>query len=323
MEADDNLDSLRRVRRLRRQQRAIAGAVVAGGSDRSDEPVFLLAAARSGSTYLQRLINCTSEITLWGEHGGFLRQLAQAYVSASHPNFNRNIRRARGWVPHLLEKRAVLQPNQRAVNTIEWVNAYEPDALREAFRGLLLALFADGVPRGSRWGFKEIRYGEDEARFLELLFPGGRFIYLLRHPVAVLKSQIDDLAKGQNGQLPGRVRRLRDYQQAVVEAVPRVARGAALLVSYESLVAGTHAQMRHISEYLGTGFDVAAVDAIVAETHARGLHVEPVPQERDALVRQLEAFLGGRSIVLDAGLVEELADSYLAAAAPLFSAARN
>lgn len=320
MEPENNRHAQRLARRLRRQQRAVSHAVAEGHADRSAEPVFLLAAARSGSTYLQRLINCMSEITLWGEHGGFLRQLAQAYASASHPNFARNIRRARGWVPHLLEKRAVLQPNQRAVNTIEWVNAYEPEALREGFRRLLLGFFSDPVPRGSRWGFKEIRYGEDEARFLEQLFPQARFVYLLRHPVAVLKSQIDDLAKGQNAQLPGRLRRLRDHHQAVVEAAPRFARGAALLVSYEAFVDGTHTQMRQMSKFLGTGYDIAAVDTIIAETHARGLQVAAAPRDRESLVEQIQAFLSDRQVALDAGLVDELADSYLAAAAPLSSA---
>lgn len=313
MEADSNLDSQRRARRLHRQQHAMVGAVVAGGSDRSAEPVFLLAAARSGSTYLQRLINCTSEITLWGEHGGFLRQLAQAYSSASHPNFTRNIRRAKGWVPQLLEKRAVLQPNQRAVNTIEWVNDYEPEALREAFRGMLLALFADGVPQGSRWGFKEIRYGEDEAAFLQAMFPQAQFVYLLRHPVAVLRSQIDDLAKGRNGQLPGRVKALLNWQKAVTAAEPRVAAGHARAFEYETVVRDTHAQMERLCAYTGSQYDRNAVDAIVGETTARKLTPAPIPRSVDVLQLEIEEFTGERGVELPVGVAEDLATSYMQA----------
>ncbi len=63
-------------------------------------------------------------------------------------------------------------------------------ALDDAFRKHVAALFP--VPQrrgvGSRWGFKETRYGIDIAFFLEKLFPGARFIHLVRHAANCLSS---------------------------------------------------------------------------------------------------------------------------------------
>jgi len=43
---------------------------------------------RSGSTLLQRLLNVHAGLTIWGEHGGFLKGITEAYrlvgVEPSH-----------------------------------------------------------------------------------------------------------------------------------------------------------------------------------------------------------------------------------------------
>lgn len=44
----------------------------------NDQPVFVLSAGRSGSTLLQKLLNSSQELVIWGEHMGILRHLARA-----------------------------------------------------------------------------------------------------------------------------------------------------------------------------------------------------------------------------------------------------
>ena len=47
--------------------------------DRQKSPIFLLGTHRSGTTLLQRIVNSSEDALIWGEHGGFLSQIAEAY----------------------------------------------------------------------------------------------------------------------------------------------------------------------------------------------------------------------------------------------------
>src|SRR5262249_17333128 len=42
-------------------------------------PIFVLSSGRSGSTLVQRILNSYPDITIWGEHGGFLKETAEAF----------------------------------------------------------------------------------------------------------------------------------------------------------------------------------------------------------------------------------------------------
>ena len=44
-------------------------------------PILLLGSGRCGSTLLQRVLNSSPEITVWGEHAGFLTSIAQSYFT--------------------------------------------------------------------------------------------------------------------------------------------------------------------------------------------------------------------------------------------------
>ena len=41
-------------------------------------PIFLFTLHRSGGTLLQRIVNAHPNVVIWGEHGGFINQLADA-----------------------------------------------------------------------------------------------------------------------------------------------------------------------------------------------------------------------------------------------------
>ena len=42
-------------------------------------PIFLLGSGRSGTTLLQKILNSADDVMIWGEHGGFLKKVANAY----------------------------------------------------------------------------------------------------------------------------------------------------------------------------------------------------------------------------------------------------
>ncbi len=48
-------------------------------------PVFVISTGRSGSTLVQRLLNCHPAQVVWGEHHGFLASLLGAYMQMSNP----------------------------------------------------------------------------------------------------------------------------------------------------------------------------------------------------------------------------------------------
>lgn len=151
----------------------IKGAAAAG-------PVFLLAGGgRTGSTLIQRLIISTRQVMVWGEHGGLivpqLRRLFlqthawidQAYGYGMLEEFRTD--GANAWVANINPEAAYLQAGCRA---------FFEQYLGAAARSM-------GYPR---WGFKEIRYGADEVRTLQALFPRASFVFLVRNPASCLRS---------------------------------------------------------------------------------------------------------------------------------------
>ena len=152
-------------------------------------PIFLLGSGRSGTTLLQKILNSADDVMIWGEHGGFLKQIAQAYFhNTENPNVNGQI----------FEKNAVAKdPNldfNRSMLTkigYSWMNWYGRREVAANFAGLIESFFHPPGMEKRHWGFKEIRYGGDD-RTIELLaelFPTARFVFIARNPVDVIASQ--------------------------------------------------------------------------------------------------------------------------------------
>ena len=152
-------------------------------------PIFLLGSGRSGTTLLQKILNSADDVMIWGEHGGFLKQIAQAYFhNTENPNVNEQI----------FDKNAVAKdPNldfNRFGPTVvgySWMNWYGRREVAANFAGLIESFFHPPGMEKRHWGFKEIRYGGDD-RTIELLaelFPTARFVFIARNPVDVIASQ--------------------------------------------------------------------------------------------------------------------------------------
>ncbi len=150
-----------------------------------DRPVFIAGSGRCGSTLLQSILNTNPDFLIWGEHNGFLRQVAAAYFEAAHPRFpdreplgetkrvNR-LRDARRWPA--------------------WDNLRDEAGFRESFRNFVRSFFADPTNQASRWGFKEIRYPRDSEdrtwQFLFDCFPEARLVVSVREPRATIFSML-------------------------------------------------------------------------------------------------------------------------------------
>lgn len=181
------LTAHRQVWRDRRAPHPTAAAIDAVraqlGDGPPDDPVFIFSAGwRSGSTLLQRMVLSSGDVLMWGEPWGrcdHVPRLAGALMPISA-----------SWPP----PGAVIgdEHDQGEAYAQQWVAALFPsiDDLIEGHRAFFRTLYASpAAERGfTRWGVKETRYGIDEARYLHLLFPEARFVFLHRNPYDVWAS---------------------------------------------------------------------------------------------------------------------------------------
>jgi hypothetical protein len=151
-----------------------------------EKPVFLFGTGRCGSTFVQQLICQRTRTWMWGEHDGILDgimdwsnsvQNSPLLSTFSFPGYSRCP------VARLTE----------GGNVAAWLNGFSAGHPYQIERFALHSLFADTIPEGwDRWGFKEIRYGQNSrvpSRLVEL-FPDARIIHLVRHPLATSDSSV-------------------------------------------------------------------------------------------------------------------------------------
>ncbi len=153
-----------------------------GSTGPSLPPVFVFAACwRTGSTLLQRVLNASDELMIWGEPG-YLDLMRRVYDMLIRQTANQeklwdSIRETglvHNWLPNLA-------PRQ------EWSQA----ALQEFFNRLYFSNTRDVKPGCRTWGMKEVRAGAvSNAAFIQRIFPDARFIFLFRDPVSCFESVI-------------------------------------------------------------------------------------------------------------------------------------
>lgn len=141
---------------------------------RWNRPIFVASMGRSGSTLLQRVLNVHPEITIWGEHAGFLSGILQSLDVAAGDAAVENLKEGyaqRQMVIGELSETDVFEP---------WVSPFRADDLADGIRSMMIDLFTKDLTPDIRWGFKEIRYTDAELISLMALFPDAHLIVLAR-----------------------------------------------------------------------------------------------------------------------------------------------
>jgi len=156
---------------------------------KKSSPLFILGSGRSGTTLLQRVLNSHSEICIWGEHSGFLAQIAEAYFNFSNENFRRNVIIPNKNNPGV---EGYLKRIRNPINWSAWYNWLTEDSIKNNFKMFLESFFNPAGLDVSFWGFKEICYGLDDKvlEFLKEVLPDAKFVFVVRNPVDTISSQI-------------------------------------------------------------------------------------------------------------------------------------
>jgi len=153
------------------------------------DPIIILGPGRCGSTLLQRILNTSPDMTIWGEHGGFMKGLAQSYFVLTESEL----------VINNLYKREQITPAMVIGEftdygkSINWVNSFNPSIVKERYKELIVKLLNNGIDVNTiSWGFKEILYNQGDRTidmWLEL-FPKTKIVFSLRNPYDVIRSMI-------------------------------------------------------------------------------------------------------------------------------------
>lgn len=232
-------------------------------------PVFLLAGGgRTGSTLLQRLIISTRQVLMWGEHGGMLL-----------PHLRKLAGQAHSWIEEANGYRMLDEFEADAHNA--WVPNLnpEPASLRSASRAFLEQyLGASARKMGyARWGFKEIRYGAEDVRMLQTLFPQASFVFLVRNPVSCLRSikATQWYAKDHDASPAVFLEEWARTSGSLAGIHPKCRR--ACLVRYEDAVSNPSATARAIAQTIDVPFE--AFDLSVFDRRLRGKASSPATLE--------------------------------------------
>ena len=138
----------------------------------SEAPIFIFAASwRTGSTLLQRVLNASGCVFIYGEPG-FISNLRFLY------NQNKDY----------LEKVSWNRERNSLDKQGQWIPIFNPpvDNLTHATRCYFETLYnlkSIGIEDNRRWGFKEVRDNTyEDSKFLKEIYPNAKFLYLIRNP---------------------------------------------------------------------------------------------------------------------------------------------
>ena len=230
------------------------------GRKRIDGPVFLLGFYRGGTTYVQRLLNCSSELIIWGEHAGILDHYQQAFV------------KYQGSSARKVDLSNERESTKIAKKFVPWANRQSKEDYKRLLRQHIGDMFGAGS-ESTRWGFKEIRYHSvDIADFLFELFPAAKIIYLHRAPEDVFVSQYFKKSNKNYdpSDLPERINRfINTYVQRIANHHEVCAKYAnAQIFSYEDLQSPRD-HLERLTDFLGVDPDTFDTQKIATVVNAR------------------------------------------------------
>ena len=227
-----------------------------------ERPIFLFAPCqRCGSTMIQRFLNSSSEIFIWGEHDGYLNLLYTGFNKFS--NWNITFRDQRQMYFEM------------GFNT--WTACLAPDnpALHNATINYIIELFRRS-PEGkciSRWGFKEVRYNSSVAKWLLTMFPQAKILFINRHIASCLTSLLRwEIARDNNWSRTNTLESLESWiriNNSFLSVVDTY--GSICTFKYEDIISDKKKFVSEVSSFLEvseTIFNTDVLDDIIYEPNS-------------------------------------------------------
>jgi hypothetical protein len=266
-----------------------------------DNPVVIMAMGRSGSTLLMRLLNCSPDIMIWGEHNGFLTAFGRAFHALTTTFATDCMHNSQRFVDTVLNQQPIILGRGERWSC-EWVNDFTKADVIAAFRNLIVDLLARRVPEGVRFGFKEIRYHGEEIELLRTLFPRAQFVLLLRNPVHVLQSISKHFTRGDPKRTTQSMLRYIDFLTLIQKQLEQK-RQDVLVCHYELLIENPNEQLTRLEQFLGTSLARSNCEAILGER--KKLREPPADVHSE-----LAAFVETSKLPIGSDKVLVLADQY-------------
>ncbi len=216
--------------------------------------LFIITYGRSGSTLLQGLLNAIDGYRVYGENGGFLAKLHDAYEALADAH------------AHLLNP-----VHDRPSNPWFGGSRYDPESLNAGFRRFVdeMLFWPSADPAVRVYGFKEIRHLDMGEGKLSRLLAFIRQIYP-RSAVVFNTRDIDDVLKSgwwRNESRPGLPRQLADFE-AFCGVYARANRDHAIHMRYDRLIDPDRREAGRLLAFLGEALTDAAIDAVFAGSHS-------------------------------------------------------
>lgn len=251
----------------------MGNAPIAGTRLINGFPIFLLGSGRSGTTLLQKILNSAEDVMIWGEHGGFLKQIAEAYFfNLNDKEINRQI-----FKKNPVAKEPNLDFHRLKLRKIgySWTNWYGKQELTDNFKQFVESFFNPHSLEKRHWGFKEIRYGIDDSvmDMLADIYRQARFVFIVRDPVDVLASQV---AMGWDDEWKHLANKWAIQNQQIMDFC-RENEDRVYLVKYEDLISRGSNTITDLFNWLGfavseTQYDILDIeDGIWKKTRQDGM----------------------------------------------------
>jgi len=241
-------------------------------TDYAKFPIFILGTGRCGSTLLQKILNSVDDVMIYGEHGGFLRQIAEAYfLNLEDKKIEKYImsQNVAGEDPT-----SVFESLKDPQLWSAWMNWYNRETVKKNFRCFTESCFNPfALGRKVHWGFKEIRYGLNDRvpEMLAGLYPEGRFIFMVRHPVDVVASKIS--ARMSDG-IETDAHCWVDQNTNFLDFY-RLNQERSIIVRYEDLIGSKSPQLKQLFDWLG--FSLTDKQTNIIELTKPSYHGRPRP----------------------------------------------
>lgn len=204
-----------------------------------ESPIFIFSLPRSGSTLLQRMLACHSNISTTAEPWFLLPLIYTIRKSGTFAQYS-----------HLSLRNAM-------DDLIEQL----PNGMEDYFTGL--RSFAFKIYNGLN--HEDTKYFLDKTpRYyliideIDKIFPNAKFIFLFRNPLAVISSNINSFYKGRLGDWRHKID-LFEGPEKIVKGYQSLSHKS-IVVNYENLLRKPQQQIKQICEYLQIDYQAKMID---------------------------------------------------------------